>query len=54
MKRVSDGQFSLQEATKMAAAALKNSLSPEQIVGLTQAFDFLITHVANVYKSRHH
>jgi len=37
MKEVSGGQFSLEEATKSAAAALKNSLTPEQITGLTQA-----------------
>jgi hypothetical protein len=37
MKEVSAGQFSIEQATKAAASALKNSLTPEQIIGLTQA-----------------
>lgn len=37
MKKVSEGQFSVEQATSAAAAALKNSLTPEQITGLTQA-----------------
>jgi hypothetical protein len=37
MKKVSEGQFSIEQATKSAASALKNSLTPEQIIGLTEA-----------------
>lgn len=37
MKKVTQGQFSIEEATKAAAAALKNSLTPEMILGLAEA-----------------
>jgi hypothetical protein len=40
-------------ATSQVAMAVV-AVTRIHIVGLTQAFDFLITHVANVYKSRHH
>lgn len=37
MKRITGGQFSIEQATSSAAAALKNSLTPAQIEGLSQA-----------------
>jgi len=37
MKQVTEGQFSIEQATKSAATALKNSLAPEQIIGLSMA-----------------
>lgn len=37
MKRITDGQMSLEQASHSAASALKNSLTPQQIEGLAEA-----------------